>query len=113
VDAPAVYRPAVQEFLRRHHAVPLEDQAILHHKDDRSQRVDIFERIAFDCDEVRRKASFDRTALVIESVQAQKRIGSVACKLFCANVIVIRACLTQHLVQTFHHGGRTGDVIDG
>src|SRR6202035_877480 len=64
-DAPAVYRPAVKVCLRCHHAVPLEDEAMLHYKARRSQRVDIFERIAFDCDEVRGKASFNRAALVI------------------------------------------------
>jgi len=34
MNAPAVYRPAMQEFLRRHDTVALEDQPILHHKED-------------------------------------------------------------------------------
>src|ERR1039457_6209176 len=45
--------------------------------------------------------------------RSNRRNGSVACKFFCANVVVFHACFVQHLVQTLHHGWRTGNVVDG
>src|ERR1017187_5235920 len=38
---------------------------------------------------------------------------SVACKFFHADVVVIHSCFAQHLVQTFHHGRRASNVVDG
>ena len=44
---------------------------------------------------------------------SHRRIGSVACKFFGANVAVFHSCLVQHLEQTVHHGGRPSNVVDG
>src|ERR1700683_1422099 len=44
---------------------------------------------------------------------SDRRIGSVACKFFGANVAVFHSCLVQHLEQTVHHGGRPSNVVDG
>src|ERR1019366_850477 len=37
----------------------------------------------------------------------------VASELLRADVVVIDPCFAQHFVQTFHHGGRAGNVVDG
>jgi hypothetical protein len=39
-------------------------------------------------------------------------IGSVACKFFRADFIIIDSDFAQHLAQTFHNGWRTYDVIN-
>src|SRR5262249_19895626 len=64
-NPPSVYRAAVQELLRCHYAVALEDQPVLHHEYHGAQRVDLFQRVSLDGDDVGGKAGLERTAFVV------------------------------------------------
>ncbi len=40
----------MEKWARNHHTVFLEENAVLHHETDVSERIQVFERVASDCD---------------------------------------------------------------
>jgi hypothetical protein len=49
----------------------------------------------------------------LRGFSSNRKIGSIARKFFCANVVLIHSYLLQHLMQSLHHHGRPGNVVDG
>ena len=52
----------MHKFLWCHNTIALEDPAILHYKLNLAQRINLFERIAFDGNEVGRETNLNRSA---------------------------------------------------
>ena len=56
----------MEERGRRHHAVALEDEAVLHHELHVPQRVDVVERVARERNQIREVARLDRPARLVD-----------------------------------------------